>query len=200
MKLILSLSALMCGLVTSLSAQGPLKISSKAHDFELETDGRDTFRLSDNFGRDGKTTILVFSRAHWCPFCLKQLIELRRNAAKFENANAQVVVIFRDESKGIDGLKKMKARSKVDFTFALDNGKVKTPFYSPEDQEFSSYVIDNHGTIQGIVKGDKKNRAKSQMLLDIIGSFSTNVPASKADDRVLEKTPAIARETFITSA
>jgi hypothetical protein len=82
----------------------------------------------------------------------------------------------------------------------LDNEKSKTPFYSPGEKEFSSYVIDSRGTIQGIVKGDKKNRAKSQMLLDIIGSFSTNVPASKADDRVLEATSTNAPDEFITSA
>jgi len=201
MNLFRSFSTIVCGFVSSFSAQGPLRVKSKAPDFELKTDSKGTFKLSDNFGRDGKTTIVVFSRAHWCPFCLKQLIELRRNAAKFEKANAQIVVVFRDESKGIDGLKKMKARSKVDFVFALDNDKAKTPFYSPGKLEFSSYVIDNHGTIQGIVKGDKKNRAKSQMLLDIIGSSSATMPATKADDRVLEPAaPSLASDSFITSA
>ena len=197
MNLLAPWSANPCGQIDETAAQEPVELFDLAPDFELLTDQRKTFRLSDNFGLYGKTTVLIFSRAHWCPYCLKQLIELRRNANKFEEANAQIVVVFRDDSKGIDGLRMIKSRSKVDFVLALDNEKIETPNYSPGKMEFSSYVINACGVVQGFVKGDKTNRAKSQRLLDIIHSSQTKSTTAKARDRLLEESEPIRLEACL---
>ena len=148
----------------------PVAVGSKAPDFELDSIGGEKVRPYNKL----QTTVLVFSRAHWCPFCLKQLLELKRNVAKFESANARVVVVFREEKMGIDGLKIIKSRAKVDFTFAIDNSKQQTAEYSPGDKEYSTYVIDQSGRIKGIIKGDTKNRAKSQRILDTIAGRENN--------------------------
>ena len=48
-----------------LVAQEELKVGDKAPDFEVETLGDSTVKLSDRFGKSGNPTILVFSRANW---------------------------------------------------------------------------------------------------------------------------------------
>ena len=57
--------ALMLAFATTLSGQEGLKVGDKAVDFELPSLGGKKVKLSDNFGNDGNTTILVFSRANW---------------------------------------------------------------------------------------------------------------------------------------
>ena len=176
MKLWMLLTFLV-GVTSTLAkrAQESLDVGSIAPDFALDSIGGQKVKPVDK----DKTTVLVFSRAHWCPFCLKQLLELRRNAEKLKAANARVVVVFREEAKGIDGLKLMKKRAKVDFTFALDNGKLQTAAYSPGDKEYSTYVIDKSGRIQGFIKGDIRNRAKSQRILDVIAGLESRFKNAK---------------------
>lgn len=45
--------------------QEVLKVGDKAPDFEVETLAGTKFKLSNQFGKDGKSTILLFSRANW---------------------------------------------------------------------------------------------------------------------------------------
>lgn len=176
MKLILWCTFLF-GIVSSFLAntsQSLATVGSEAPDFDLEAIGK-RVKLSNYFG-EGKFTVVVFSRASWCPFCLRQLIEFRRNVEQFEQADAEIIFVFREESKGIDGLKAFQARSKTNFTMALDNESIKTGAYSPGDGEFSTYIIDESGTVQKILKGDIRNRVKSRKILDAIDSLSA-VPA-----------------------
>ncbi len=176
MKLWLLLTFLV-GIVSTLKtpSQAPLCVGNEAPDFELDSIGGDKVKPVD----ENLTTVLVFSRAHWCPYCLKQLLDLRRNSETFKAAGARVVVVFREEAKGIDGLKIIKKRSKADFTFALDNGKQLTADYSAGEKEFSTYIIDTFGRIQAIIKGDMKNRAKSQRILDAIDRGVSSLKNSK---------------------
>ena len=173
MKLIF-LCTLLLGMVSSLFANASQSVSafvgSRAPDFELDAIGGKT-KLSNYFHK-GKATVVVFSRASWCPFCLRQLIEFRRNAEAFTEANAEILFVFREESKGIDGLKAIQARAKSNFAMALDNGKAKTSLYSASEGEFSTYIIDDSGTIQEIIKGDIRNRVKSRRILDSVDSLS----------------------------
>ena len=46
-------------------AQEELTVGDKAPDFEVETIGDATTKLSDRFGDSGNPTILLFSRANW---------------------------------------------------------------------------------------------------------------------------------------
>ena len=45
--------------------QEALKVGDKAPDFVVETLAGTKFKLSNQFGKDGKPTILLFSRANW---------------------------------------------------------------------------------------------------------------------------------------
>lgn len=69
--------------VSTVSAQGlmmatrsktdPVKIGETAPDFALTDENGRAVKLSDL----KQTTVLVFYRAYWCPFCVRQLAELR---------------------------------------------------------------------------------------------------------------------------
>ena len=48
-----------------MAKQETLKVGDKAPDFEVETLAGTKFKLSNQFGKDGKPTILLFSRANW---------------------------------------------------------------------------------------------------------------------------------------
>ena len=57
---------------------------------------------------------------------MQQLVELQKHAETFQRLNTEVVFVFREESLGVDGLKKMKVKHKTTFTLALDNQKKKS--------------------------------------------------------------------------
>ena len=104
---------------------------------------------------------------------MRQLVELKEHAEEFENQNAEIIVIFREEQKGVDGLKLIKKRQKVDFTLALDTGKKSTPEYSPGNRRFDNYVVDKSGKIRAIVDGTLRTRAKAEQLLDTLKKINS---------------------------
>ena len=102
---------------------------------------------------------------------MNQLGELKENAGKFSDRNVEIIAVFREERAGIEGLKLVREKTDVEFTLALDNGAEQTAAYSTGQGKFDSYVVDAEGVIAGIVKGDLTNRAKSEQLLEIVGSI-----------------------------
>ena len=119
---------------------------------------------------------------------MRQLVELKSNGAKqFEELGVEVVAVFREEKEGIGGLKKIKARTKVDFTLALDTPSKATMAYSNGRKEFDNYVIDKDGVIRGVIDGSLKSRAQAEQLVKMITSLSSesNGSGSKPpmDDR-----------------
>ena len=76
--------------------------------------------------------------------------------------NARVLVVFREESEGQAGLKKVVESTKTTFTLALDENAKQTKRYSPGDQVHDSYVIDSGGTIRAILAGKRYDRAQAE--------------------------------------
>ncbi len=104
---------------------------------------------------------------------MRQLGELKRNAAdKLKEHGVEVVAIFREEKSGIDGLKKIKEKSNVEFTLAIDTPVNATSAYSPGKMKFQNYVVDKNGVIQGVIDGSLKSRAQSAQLLEIVAALS----------------------------
>ena len=114
---------------------------------------------------------------------MRQLGELKKQEQAFKAANAEVIAVFREEQKGVEGLKIIKNRQKVEFTLALDTGKAKTPGYSSRRGEFSSYVIDKDGVVQQIIKGDLRQRAKSQQLLATLKKITAESGQKGSDNK-----------------
>ena len=113
---------------------------------------------------------------------MNQLVELGKKAEQFKSANTEVIAVFREEQKGEAGLEAIKEKTKTPFTLALDNGKKSTARYSGGKREFTGYVISPKGQIVKVIKGDLRNRAKSDELLTAIsgGSSSKAGSGSKA--------------------
>ena len=84
----------------------------------------------------------------------------------------QVIAVFREEAKGVEGLKKIKEKTEVDFALAIDNGKKQTGRYTSGKMKFHSYLIGRDGKVAAIIQGDLKNRAKSKQLLDEVKAMS----------------------------
>lgn len=103
---------------------------------------------------------------------MKQLVQLKEHAEEFESQNAEVIAIFREEKKGVEGLKAIEERQKVKFTLALDLGKESTPRYSPGKMEFDNYVVDKSGTIRAIIDGKLTTRAQADQLLKVLSEIN----------------------------
>ena len=66
---------------------------------------------------------------------MRQLGELKRNAGQqFEEKGVKVVAVFREEKQGLDGLKRIKNKTKTDFTLALDTPCLLYTSPSPRDR------------------------------------------------------------------
>ena len=104
---------------------------------------------------------------------MRQLGELKKNGAQqFKEMGVEVVAVFREERDGIAGLKKIKNRTKVEFTLALDTPADATKAYSTGRKEFDNYLVDQNGVIQGVIDGSLKTRAQSEQLVKLIKSLS----------------------------
>lgn len=96
---------------------------------------------------------------------MRQLVELQKNKQQFKELNAEVIVVFREEKEGVDGLKKIKSRTKTEFTLAVDLNKKSSAAYSPDRMTFNNYVIDREGVIRDVIPGKLRTRATSERLL-----------------------------------
>ena len=110
---------------------------------------------------------------------MRQLGELKRNAGQqFEEKGVKVVAVFREEKQGLDGLKRIKNKTKTDFTLALDTTAKATLAYSNGRKEFDNYVIDKNGVVQGIVDGTVKSRARAEQLLKMVTALEGQLASS----------------------
>lgn len=144
-----------------------LKVGDEAPDFELQGIGDAKVTLS-SFEKK-KNVVVVFSRAHWCPFCMGQLKQMAKSYEDIEATGTEVIVVFREERDGQDGLKKSQKASSATFPLVLDLGKKKTAQYSSDG--YSTYIIDQSGKIAAIHTGTKAKRPKPESILKSLKSL-----------------------------
>ncbi len=114
---------------------------------------------------------------------MAQLVKLQERADEFADLNTEVIVVFREEREGVDGLKKTVERSKTSFRLGLDLNKEKTARYSPKRGQFANYVLDRHGVVRGMVDGDLRDRATADELMAFLKELNDEKPAAKDDDK-----------------
>ena len=85
--------------------------------------------------------------------------------------NTELVFVFREESKGAEGLKMIKDQHDTIFTLAVDPEKKSTKVYSSGKMEFDNYVIDSKGIVRGIVDGTLRDRATAAELTRILNEI-----------------------------
>ncbi|GAA4438802.1 peroxiredoxin family protein [Bremerella cremea] len=159
-KTITKLCLTAVALMASTSVAEELKVGDKAPEFSLKGEGADTINLSDF---KGKKLVLSFNRANWCPFCMKQVVDLQKHYDAIQDAGAEVLVIWREEATGSDGLKKIRDKTDATMPFALDLKAERTGAYSPEG--FDSYIIDEQGKIIAVLEGTKPDRAMGDEIM-----------------------------------
>jgi peroxiredoxin len=90
-----------------------LKVGALAPDLAIgDTDGK-----SFNFSKQSKTTIAVFYRGAWCPYCMTQLKSIQDDLAGSIGTKVQIVAISVDQLRIA---KKMKRNFKLSFTVLSD--------------------------------------------------------------------------------
>lgn len=102
-------------------------------------------------------------------------MQLQEHTAEFEKLNAKLVFVFREESDGVDGLKKIEAKvakaNRKTILLGLDLNKKSSAAYSSKNRTFDNFVIDSKGIIRGRVDGTLKDRATSDELLKLLKSI-----------------------------
>jgi peroxiredoxin len=92
----------------------PIAVGGVAPDFTLNDQNGKSVTLS----KVGKTTVLVFYRAFWCPFCARQLAELR--SLLKPNESVALFAISPDDAEKSKGLAaKIAKDGKGDVNFPL---------------------------------------------------------------------------------
>ena len=99
---------------------------------------------------------------------MRQLVQLQKHADDFKKLNAELVFVFREESDGVDGLKKIKEKHNPSFTLSVDMDKNSTKAYSSEKMTFDNYVIDSKGNVRGIIDGTLRDRATAEELIKVL--------------------------------
>ena len=93
---------------------------------------------------------------------MEQLVQLQGDLGDLiEKCNVSVLVVFREESEGQEGLRKVAEQTKTEFTLALDTDAEETKRYSPGKMVHDSYIIDSEGVIRAILAGKRYDRARS---------------------------------------
>lgn len=140
---------------------GAIKEGEPAPDFSLEQD-QSTKRVQlSNFR--GKKLVLVLSRANWCPFCMAQLKDLQAYYDRIQGENAEVLVVFREEATGMEGLKKIRKMTGAKMPLALDLGGELTAHYSQVG--LSTILINEQGIVAKILSGTKEERPTAKTIL-----------------------------------
>lgn len=114
-----------------------LKVGETAPDFSLVNDGGKTVSLSSLKG----PVVIVFYRAYWCPFCVRQLADLR----SLKQEGFTIVAISPDP---IDRLKETKSKvakdGKGEIPFALlsDPGSKTVNAFGVYDPTYAGQDVD----------------------------------------------------------
>lgn len=96
---------------------------------------------------------------------MRQLVELQKHAADFKSLNTELVFVFREEKEGVNGLKKIKGKTKTTYTLAVDLNKKSTAGYSSKRMTFDNFVVSKDGKVNAIIDGSLRTRATAEQLL-----------------------------------
>jgi peroxiredoxin len=118
----------------AMSKTEPVKIGATAPDFTLSDQNKNEVSLS----KIGKPVILVFFRGYWCPFCRKQLSELRELIKSDDNVALYAISIDAPE-KSLELAKNIAKDNKGELNFPIlsDAGHKTIDAYGVFDPAYS---------------------------------------------------------------
>lgn len=159
------LSILLSTLFTGyLIAQAPLPVGSKAPDAQL-TDMEGTSISLQNILQN-KTTVIIFYRGGWCPYCNTHLSDLQGIEKSLKKMNCQLLAITPENWEKLSATKmknfaKYNLYSDPNFEaisgFGIKSGSLPIP---------SAFIIDQEGIIRFVhADRDYKKRIDAETLL-----------------------------------
>ena len=153
---------------------GELSIGDSAPDITFIGLEQTSFGISELTDR-GKHLVLIFSRTHRGPFCMQQLVELQKHSETFNDLNAELVFVFREESLAVNGLERIGSKLATNYKLVLDNQKKSSACYSPKPMKFDNCMIDSDGVVRNNIAGSLLKRAGADALVNALKSIqSTN--------------------------
>ncbi len=103
---------------------------------------------------------------------MAQLVQLQDSVSDLiKKHNANVLVVFREESEGQEGLKKVVEQTKTEFTLALDSNAEETKRYSPGKMVHDGYIIDSEGVIRAVLAGTRYDRAQADEFAKVLNEL-----------------------------
>ncbi len=97
---------------------------------------------------------------------MAQLVQLQKDYDRFSKAGAEVLVVFREERGGLQGLKKAEKSSGGKFPILLDDDGAKTKVYSVSG--FDTYIIGMDGKVAAKLEGTKVTRPSNEKILETL--------------------------------
>lgn len=126
--------------MSAMMKKEAVKIGDTALDFTLNDEKGNAVTLSEAVKKS--PVVLVFYRGYWCPFCARQLADLRElNIGK----KAQIFAVSIDNAEKNNGLKqKIEAdgKSKINFSFLSDAGAKTIDAYGLRDERYAGKSFD----------------------------------------------------------
>ena len=159
----------LCALSTLANAE-ELEVGSEAPDFALQNQHNKTTKLSDFKGK--KNVILAFSRAHWWRFCIQQLVQLEQQKQSIQSLNTEIITVFTEDKKQIEGLNLTVKKAKTDTILLTDLNSEHTKQYT--SQGYDTFIIGKNGKILARIDGKKYNRPTGATLLTILKEVVKN--------------------------
>jgi len=126
-------------MMSERSKTDPIKVGDTAPDFSLIDEGGKTVSLS----KLKETTVVVFYRAYWCPFCVRQLAGLR--SLKLDGDKFNVVAISPDPANRLQETKAKVAKDgkgEIPFPLLSDPGSKTVNAYGVYDPTYAGQDVD----------------------------------------------------------
>lgn len=99
---------------------------------------------------------------------MRQLGELQQQAEEFKKLDAELIFVFREEAKGLEGLRIIAKRIPTKYTLAIDPNKKSSKSYSTRRMTFDNFVIGKDGKVVKIIDGTLRERATADELLTVL--------------------------------
>lgn len=126
-------------MMSSRAKTDPIKVGETAPDFSLTDENGKAVTLSKLKG----TTVVVFYRAYWCPFCIRQLAGFR--SLKQDGDKFNLVAISPDPANRLQETKAKVAKDgkgEIPFPLLSDPGSKTVNAYGVYDPTYAGQDVD----------------------------------------------------------
>lgn len=144
------------------SKSDPIKIGETAPDFTLSDQNGKQTKLS----AAGSPVVLIFYRGYWCPFCMRQLAELRTLLGKNENTKLYAISVDPADKQKVTMEKIAKdGKGEVNFPLLSDPGHKTIDAYGVYDPTYAGQQFDGipHPVVIVLDKNRKVTFVKVEM-------------------------------------